>query len=121
MKKIMPQEIEVWYLIPALRKEFAKIFINDYGLSQKKAAEILGITNSAISQYLSLKRGNEMNFNKKERELVKKAAKEVIEKNSEFIKKLYELCILLRESKTICEIHKSRDKSVAKNCDVCFS
>ena len=44
MQHIMPQEIEVWYLIPALRKELARIFIKDYGLAQKKAAELLGIS-----------------------------------------------------------------------------
>lgn len=120
MKKIMPQEIEVWYLIPALRKEFARIFIEDYGLNQRKTAEILGITGAAISQYLSSKRGGEINFSKREKELIKKAAESVIKDNRSFMKKLYELCVLLRKSRTICKLHKSRDKTIDKNCDICF-
>ena len=120
MGSIMPQEIEVWYLIPALRRELALSFINDYGLSQKKAAEMLGITDSAISQYLSLKRGNEIKFSKKEIEEIKKAAKEIIDDNKDIMKKIYDLSVSLRKSKTICGIHMSQDKNVEKNCDICF-
>jgi hypothetical protein len=120
MKNIMPQEIEVWYLIPALRKELARIFVEEYRLSQKKAAEILGITNAAISQYLSSKRGSEINFNEKEKKLIRKAAKEIAENQGKLMKKLYDLCILLRKSKAICEIHKNQDKNVTKDCDICF-
>ena len=62
MSKVMPQEIEVWYLIPALRREFTRIFIKDYGLTQKQTADILGITEAAISQYLRLKIANQIKF-----------------------------------------------------------
>ena len=121
MKKLMPQEIEVWYLIPALRKEFAKIFIKDYKLSQKKSAEVLGITGAAISQYLNSKRGNELKFSKKEMETIKKAVENIVKKNESVMKNLYELCISFRESKVICDLHKNQDKSIPKNCDICFN
>jgi predicted transcriptional regulator len=73
-----------------------------------------------VSQYISSKRGGGINFNKREKSLIKKAAKEVIEKDKSLMKELYDLCILLRKSKTICEIHKSQDKNISKDCDVCF-
>ena len=120
MKKLMPQEIEVWYLIPALRRELARTFIEKYDLSQKKAADILGITEAAISQYLNSKRASEIKFSKKELEKIEKAAKEIINDNSSIMKSLYDLCNVLRESKVICDLHKNQDKSVAKNCSVCF-
>jgi predicted transcriptional regulator len=120
MTRIMPQEIEVWYLIPALRRELARIFVEDYGLSQKKAAEILGITNAAISQYLSQKRGNEIKFSKDEIEKIKKKAGEIIKDEKEVMKKIYELSILLRKSKAICSIHMNQDKNVDEKCDICF-
>ena len=120
MTRIMPQEIEVWYLIPALRRELAKIFIKEHGLSQKKAAEILGITNAAISQYLSFKRGNEIKFSKNEIEKIKKTAKEIIKNNDDLMKKIYQLSVSLMKSKTICNIHMSHDKSIEKGCDICF-
>ena len=120
MTRIMPQEIEVWYLIPALRRELAKIFIEENNLSQKKAAEILGITNAAISQYVNSKRGNEIKFSKEEVQKIKKAAREIIRNNDDIMKKIYALSVSLRKSKAICGIHMSHDKSIDKNCDICF-
>ncbi len=116
----MPQEIEVWYLIPALRKELAKIFIGEYGLKQKKAAECLGITEAAISQYLKSKRGNEIKFSEKTLKEIKKSAKDIIENREDVMKKLYELCISLRKSRAICDFHRMMDKKISKNCDVCL-
>ena len=116
----MPQEIEVWYIIPAIRRELAKIFIKDYNLAQKKVDEILGVTEAAISQYLNLKRGNETKFSKKEKEKIKISAKKIIKDPNNFMKNFYDLCVSLRESKLICKLHKSHDKSVPKNCNICF-
>ena len=116
----MPQEIEVWYLIPALRRELAKILISDYGLNQKKVAEMFGITNAAISQYLNFKRGNEMKFSKVEIEKIKKTAGEIAKGNDDVMKNIYNLSVSLRKSKAICSIHMSHDKSVPKECDICF-
>ncbi len=116
----MPQEIEVWYLIPALRKELAKIFVEENGLSQKKAASILGITDAAISQYLSSKRGSEVKFSKDEIAKIKKTAKEIIKNEGDVMKKIYQLSVSLRGSKAICGIHMSQDKGVEKGCDICF-
>ena len=116
----MPQEIEVWYLIPALRRELASVFVDEHKMSQKEAAEILGITNAAISQYLSLKRGNEMKFSKKEIAEIKKAAGEIVKDKKNAMKKIYDLSVLMKKSKTICAIHKDQDKTLGKNCDICF-
>ena len=120
MSKIMPQEIEVWYLIPALRRELAISFIKDYGLNQKKAAEILGITDAAISQYISLKRGNEIKFSKDEMNSIKKTAGEIVKNPSNVTGNIYKLSVSLRKSKAICGIHLSQDKSLGKDCDICF-
>jgi len=116
----MPQEIEVWYLIPALRRELAKVMIKCHGLSQKKTAEFLGITEAAVSQYLKSKRGNEIKFSKSEQEKIKNSAKKVIEGKQNIMKILYDLCNQLKKSKIICTIHKSQDKAIPKDCNICF-
>ena len=46
----LPQEIELWYVIPAIRKQLV-IELKRKGLKQKAIAPILGITEAAISQY----------------------------------------------------------------------
>jgi hypothetical protein len=48
----------IWNGVPAIRKELAEKLIKQFGLSQREAAEKLGLTPAAICQYLSKKRGN---------------------------------------------------------------
>ncbi len=52
-----PCEYMLWNGIPTIRKELAEMLIKRFGLSQRQAAEKLGITPSAVCQYLSKKRG----------------------------------------------------------------
>jgi predicted transcriptional regulator len=62
-------------LLPVVRANIAKELIKNYNLSQEKVAEILGVTQSAISQYMKNIRG-----------------KEVLERREEFKKALKEMC-----------------------------
>ena len=52
-----PCEYMQWQGLPVIRKELVLSMINNYGLSQKEAAEKLGITPASVSQYLARKRG----------------------------------------------------------------
>ncbi len=115
----MPQELEVWYLIPAIRRELTKIFISDFKLSQKQISEILGITESAVSQYLSSKRGGELKFSKKEIEKIRKFTKKIILDKRHSKEYFFKLCLDLRGTKSLCELHKKQDKNIKKNCDLC--
>ena len=120
MSKPMPQEIEVWYLLPALRREIAKILINDHSLSQKKVAKLLGITESAVSQYLKEKRGQEIKFKANDLEKIKDAAKKILDDKANLTKYIYELSVTFRGSKTICELHKKHDENLPDRCDICM-
>ena len=51
-----PQEIEVWYILPAIRKELVRVF-KEKGKSGKEIAFLLGITPASVSQYGKDKRG----------------------------------------------------------------
>ena len=115
----MPQELEVWYLIPALRRELTKILISNFNLNQKEISKILGITESAISQYLKSKRGNELKFSKEEFEEIKKVAKEIISDKENSNEYFYKLCIKFRGCQSLCKLHRKQDNSVSKNCDLC--
>lgn len=59
-----PCEYMIWNRIPAIRKELAETLINQFGLSQREAAEKLGLTPAAVCQYLSKKRGKTDIFDK---------------------------------------------------------
>jgi len=71
-------EEAVWYTLPIIRKELARSLIKDCGLSQRKAAEKLGITESAVSQYLSKKRGDFKALNTTIRREIKESAKRIV-------------------------------------------
>ena len=52
-----PCEFMMWSGLPVIRKEIAESMIINYGLSQKEAANKLGVTPAAVCQYVSKKRG----------------------------------------------------------------
>ena len=104
----MPQEIEVWYILPALRREMAKIMIQDYRLSQRKAGQLLGITEAAVSQYLNEKRAKDVTFDKKTILLIKSCTKKVIDNQDELLNELYKLSDFLKRS----ELERGTCKSI---------
>jgi len=104
MKGIMPQEIEVWYILPALRKEFSKIMLKK-GLSQREIAKRLYITEAAISQYLKGKRGGNLEFTEELQEDIKNGVDNLL-KTGNIVQEFQYLCRRVRESKMLCEIHK---------------
>ena len=114
----MPQEIEVWYLIPGIRRELAKAFL-ERGMSQKQISEVLGITESAVSQYLKAKRGSEMKFDEGEMQLIEDAARRIVDMKLEVNKEIYKLCVAFRGSDSLCDFHRKQDGSVEKDCDMC--
>jgi len=119
MSQKMPQEIEVWYLIPALRRELATVFIKEHGLKQKEIADILGITEAAVSQYLKAKRGTDVKFLPKESEAIKKAAKNILSDKENMMKYLYDISKSFSGSKTLCALHRRHDSKVPVKCSVC--
>ena len=120
MKIQMPQEIEVWYILPALRREMAKTMIKDYDLSQRDAARILGVTEAAISQYVNEKRAKNVSFDKKTLSLIKSSVQRIISNEHELLNELYKLSDFLKKSELVCQIHKKYDHNVPHSCDICF-
>lgn len=116
--KSMPQEIEVWYLIPGIRRELAKAFL-EKGISQKKISQALGITESAVSQYLKEKRGSEMKFEDSELKLIEEAAERISDSGAEANREIYNLCVKFRGSQSLCDFHRKQDSSVEDDCKMC--
>lgn len=115
----MPQEIEVWYLLPALRREVAKALVEKHKLSQREVAEILGITEAAISQYRNSKRASEVKFSPEEKKLIEKTSERII-KNPELIMNyMYDLSKVFKGSEFLCRLHRKHDAHISKNCQLC--
>ena len=117
MKVVMPQEIEVWYVLPAIRKELAEELVKK-GMKQKDIAEKLGITESAVSQYIKKKRAKKVVFNKKIKTEIRKAAN-MISGNGNPVKEIQRICDIIKEDMLLCKISKNLGLA-PRNCKKCF-
>ena len=96
------------------------MLIDEHGLSQKKVASILGISEGAVSQYLNSKRGAGVKFDSKAMKMVKESAGRIALDNSVAMQELMMLSSADPVKRTICELHLEQDTSVVKGCDICF-
>ena len=122
MQETMPQEIEVRYILPAIRRELARIFIEEDKFSQKKAASILGLTDAAVSQYQHSKRAKDVIFSNDVVNEIRVSAKKIIaEKASRqrLIAEMYRISGLTKVRHILCDIHRAQSKEL-DNCNVCF-
>ncbi len=97
-----PCEIIVWRVLPVLRKEFAKNLIENHNLSQREAAGKLGVTEAAISRYISGKRGTSDILDGKILKEVTKSVNRMVEGNgTTVIEETCRVCRLLKASEFI--------------------
>lgn len=112
------QEVEVFYILPALRKELAKS-LRTKKIKQRLIAEMLGVTEAAVSQYLKNKRGEGIKFNKELKLEIKKSADKLIQGES-FKNEAQRLLKIMKEKKITCKLCKQYASS-EENCNTCFT
>lgn len=97
-----PCEIIVWNVVPIIRKEFAKQLVDKHGLNQRETADKLGITEAAVSRYISGKRGALEITNDKILSEIKTSTSRIFENNgSTVIEETCRICRLLKASEYI--------------------
>ena len=112
-----PQEVEVWFVLPALRRLFV-LSLKKQGLKQKKIALILGITEPAISQYLRNKRGDNIKFSEDIIKDVDDSCSRIVN-NSSFRTEFQNILKKIRETRYICSVcHDHTDSK--ENCKICY-
>lgn len=122
MEEWLPQEIEVRYIIPAIRGKLAASLVNDRGFSQKKAAQMLGLSEAAVSQYRHAKRGTTASLSKEILSEIKLSAGKIAEEDGNHRRLMAEigrLCNLPQVKQLICDIHRKQSKDL-KDCTICF-
>ena len=112
-----PQEVEVWYILPAIRRELV-IALQEQGHSQKKIPELLNLTPAAVSQYLSAKRGKQIFLSKDIKEFILQAAKRITSKERAYFE-IQQISEQIKKSKDLCKIHQSVENGLSA-CDICF-
>ena len=114
---LLPQEIEVWYIIPAVRKELAKQLTKKHGLSYEKAGAILGVSKAAVSQYLSNKRANKVKLSVEMKKEIAKSGKIVFENPKLALIEVQRILKLMKEKKCSCDVCKKYNKDVLGYCN----
>ncbi|MCS7125358.1 MAG: helix-turn-helix domain-containing protein [Aigarchaeota archaeon] len=120
----LPSEIEAKYVLPALRAFIAKKLILEKGYTQEKAAEAVGVTQAAISNYLRGTRGFKIEW--ENNPIVLKYVDEIVEmimrkaESREITKKLNLMLVDLRRKGILCELHKNVEPLInIDNCTIC--
>ncbi|KYK30735.1 MAG: hypothetical protein AYK23_04390 [Candidatus Proteinoplasmatales archaeon SG8-5] len=101
-----PCEVFVWYLLPGIRQELAKSMVKEYKLSQVQVAEKLGVTEAAVSQYLSGKRG-EITLTTELKAEIDRSAGLIIEGDERTtVSELCRICSLVKDSDFMAELYE---------------
>ena len=105
MKKlIFPQEIEVWYVLPAIRKQLALELING-GLTQSQVSKLLDCSRASVNQYTKQKRGQDI-LPTKIKQQIKKSSNLIIKNQSNVFKEIMFISQLIKNTGLLCQIHK---------------
>lgn len=112
---ILPQEIETFYVIPALRRQVA-LSLHEKGIKQKDIAAILGINTAAISQYRSQKRGHKVDFQPQMQEEIAKSTAKITDRLT-YIREMQRLLYVMRLSGSLCEVHKQLS-DIPNHCEL---
>lgn len=93
----VPCQTIVWNVLPAIRAAIAEELVK-CGVSQLEAAKLLDMAPSAVSQYLSKKRGYRIEFSEEIRGWIQRLAQDLKEGNVEDVtSRICEICRHLRE------------------------
>jgi predicted fused transcriptional regulator/phosphomethylpyrimidine kinase/predicted transcriptional regulator len=121
-----PCEVVVKQLLPILRALVAEDLMTRYGWTQSKVAEQLGVTQPAVSSYLSLLNKKAWReFDLEELRSFARRTSSGLERGeltlSETVRSVCELCIKLKSGGIVCTLHKKRVPELRReSCEVCL-
>ena len=119
-KLIFPQEIEVWYVLPLIRKKIALKMV-EKGLQQKEVAKIMGITPAAVCQYKTAKRAKEDFFDDEMNKELEVSVKKIIKENKALAEEIIRLSEMAKGKGIICKLYKDKCalNGLSKDCPYC--
>ena len=124
---VLPCEVAVKSVVPAIRSAIARELTNSYGLKQREVAQLLGVTKTAVSKYASHTRGTVLQVEKVEgaqptlKETIVSLAKGKMTKY-ELAEKLCRICEIIRQTGLMCKLCALTDPNIDnRQCIVCNS
>jgi len=124
---LLPCEVAVKSLVPAIRSAIARELTQTYGLKQKDVARLLGVTQTAVSKYTRHVRGVVLKV--EDVEEIQPTLKEIVvslangrASKYELVAKFCVACEIIRRKGLMCELCKLSDPSIeVQQCFVCHS
>ncbi len=114
-----PCELVVWYVLPTVKSELTKELINR-GTTQKEVANLLGLTEAAVSQYVKGKRGGKLELEEGAKGAIANLADVIVAgEDVNLITEMCRVCGQVKADRTLCGAHMEHEL-VPKGCDACF-
>lgn len=114
---LIPCEVAVKSVVPAIRSAIAKELIQSYGLKQKDVASLLGVTQTAVSKYTRHVRGRVLKIEDVEevRHMIMEIAVSLANgrmSKYELVVRFCAVCSLIRRKGLMCKLCKRSDPSI---------
>lgn len=112
-------EVVVSTILPAMRSLITNELLKKYGLTQREAAKISGLTQPAVSQYSRESRGFKTKLlekNPKIMRMIDDLTKDIVSERitpKEIQSRFCKICKTIRESKLICSMHEDIYPAIA--------
>jgi hypothetical protein len=125
-KLIVPCEVAAKSIIPAIRALMARELLKEYGMKQNQVAEILGVSQSAVSKYSGKVRGHAVKI--EDLKDIQTSVNAIItllingkSKRKEILKLFCHICITIREKGLMCQLCQKTDPTIAtEKCTFCL-
>jgi predicted transcriptional regulator len=114
--KALVQELEVWYVIPAIRRELARCFINEHAISYDKIGKILGISKAAVSQYVQNKRAAKIKLPEQALLEVCKSCNKMVKGKSNSVEEITKILDFIKKKKLACEVCDRSPQGILEGC-----
>lgn len=116
-KLVQPQEVIVWFVLPAIRREITNALIYKYSIPQKEIAKRFGLTEPAISQYKKGVRGD-VEFGPEILEAINEAARKIAEEEASAPREVQRVLKFIEKDGHLCQFHKKYGV-VHEGCHIC--
>ena len=123
---ILPCEVGVKTILPAVKAIMAREIVANHGLNEQQTAELLGLSQSAVSRYVNKERGN-MLFTIENSDEILSLINQMItslikepSNKSEVLRLFCETCKAIREKGFMCpQCQGEMPQEWAENCFFC--
>lgn len=121
----IPCEIAVKCILPVVRAMVAKEIITKHHLNQVEAAQLLKISQPAISLYTRKIRGKAIDLEKENdiKKMIENLATSLVKNkllHKEYVINFCEICRAIRAKGLMCKLHKAFDPSIEiEKCGLC--